>query len=688
MLWIRVVSYGSNARSYDEIYRLWIAEVSRAFESLRRSCVLRSVTTLLDNMHVSKFDLRNIAYESLSDEEEKEEYKMTKRILDENLLTYHFQPIVRARDGSIYSFEALMRPTTDKWISPLSIIRYASMMGRLSDVERATFINILSRLDNDRESFGHSKVFINSIPGVKLSGVDYGKVKELLSKYSDVTVVELTEEAELSDADLNELKDYFNSIDVETAVDDYGTGYSNVSNLLRYMPNYVKIDRSLLSDIQNKPQKQHFVREIIEFCHDNNIIALAEGIETAEELRMVIHLGADLIQGYYTGKPSAEVVKGIDKMVLNQIRAYYQEKIDGIDKEIYVAGKTNRISLNTLQKNGVTDIIVGAEGMVYKDIAIIGTPGVKSGIHMRIEPDYIGRITLENAYLSNVKNRPCIEIAAGADVTLVLSGDNELYGSGIQVLKDSRLVIEGDGNLKIDLNSPEYYGIGNDLSSANGELVFEQDGIITINTTGKNGICIGSGLGGVITIDKGHYILRTNGEESIGIGAFNGDMEMNIDSCLIEIDLVATQCVGVGSYNGNAKVEFNRSALNCVGGGNKTVGIGTLNGKSCEIVIRDSGMGLDMRGVETTCIGALYGSSVIDAAFVGLRLENGGSKALALGGYSEDTHIKLISADVVSKVHNSLGVDTYASKDNFKLVDGRKTFKVNDIEVDRKLEYS
>ena len=52
----------------------------------------------------------------------------------------------------------------------------------------------------------------------------------------------------------------YRRIGLEMAVDDYGTGYSNVSNLLRYMPNYVKIDRLLLSEIQNSSQKQHFVR--------------------------------------------------------------------------------------------------------------------------------------------------------------------------------------------------------------------------------------------------------------------------------------------------------------------------------------------------------------------------------------------------------------------------------------------
>ena len=61
----------------------------------------------------------------------------------------------------------------------------------------------------------------------------------------------------MTDEELATLQYYFNTIGFQTAIDDYGTGYSNVTNLLRYMPNCVKIDRMLLSNIQDSPQKQH-----------------------------------------------------------------------------------------------------------------------------------------------------------------------------------------------------------------------------------------------------------------------------------------------------------------------------------------------------------------------------------------------------------------------------------------------
>ena len=131
--------------------------------------------------------------------------------------------------------------------------------------------------------------------------------------------MELTEQTELQDDELESLKKQYRDMGIGFALDDYGTGYSNVGNLLRYMPDYVKIDRSLLTEIQKSSQKQHFVREVIDFCHANNIMALAEGVETVEELQTVIYLGADLIQGYYVARPKSEIINSIDGNVKMEI---------------------------------------------------------------------------------------------------------------------------------------------------------------------------------------------------------------------------------------------------------------------------------------------------------------------------------------------------------------------------------
>ena len=144
--------------------------------------------------------------------------------------------------------------------------------------------------------------------GCRLSDNDQELIEELLRKLGDKIVVEFTEEAELSDQMLGEIKEKYLGMNVETAIDDYGSGYSNVNNLLRYMPRYVKIDRMLMTNIHEDPQKQHFVKDIIEFAHDNDIVTLAEGVELNKELREVIRLGADICRNIFKRYPGVHVL--------------------------------------------------------------------------------------------------------------------------------------------------------------------------------------------------------------------------------------------------------------------------------------------------------------------------------------------------------------------------------------------
>jgi DNA-binding LacI/PurR family transcriptional regulator/EAL domain-containing protein (putative c-di-GMP-specific phosphodiesterase class I) len=683
------ISYGDALRSYDETYRRWTGTVCRGFEVLRRSLVMNSMQEKLEHFHSSKFAVNDRAYESLG-EAEQTQYRLVSKILDENLLDYYFQPIVSAVDGSVYAYEALMRSRTETKVSPLSIIKYATMQERLSDVERATFLNVLGYIDQHEENFGEARVFINSIPGVSVGEEAAYQLDGFLAAHAERVVVELTEEAELKDSELQTLKDYFSKMHIDIAVDDYGTGYSNVSNLLRYMPDFVKIDRALLSDIHEYPQKQHFVREIIDFCHDNGIKALAEGVETAEELQTVIHLGADLIQGFYTARPSADVVCQIDEKCRSQIKQFHQERIDGNNKHIYAAGKTNRVPLAKLEKSGFTDIVIGYDEMLYKDISIIGTPQMKTNLHMRVEPNYRGRITLEDVWFSNVKNRPCIELGENTSVTLVLVGTSTLMDSGIQVPESSRLVIEGDGSVNIELNAPESYGIGNNHHSRHGELVFEHDGQVNISCRGKNTVCIGSGLGGNIHINRGEYNLRINTEMAVGIGALTGEADLKITTCHIGSDWAASVGTFIGSLENNANIFIEKSSVELSAHSKECVTFGTLRGAESSIRTDQVSLEVSSMADSSTCFGALSGSSDIDLKDTHLKLDSIGQEVLAFGGCNKDTRLRVTDSDMSIVISSALGKETTASDENICFRNVRFRLKINgeNVERDVKTEYS
>ncbi|MBO4863636.1 MAG: EAL domain-containing protein [Eubacterium sp.] len=662
-----MVSYGDRPSSYDEVYRLWIRDVARGFESLRRLMIMREFEKRRMEFINSKVVLGP----------EDKELSEVEKILDNNLLTYHFQPIVNAADGEIYSYEALMRSASEWKIPPIQIIKHADALNRISDVERATFVNVLEIVDQNTELFEGKKVFINSIPGSKLEYNDFVAVEKMLKKYNNIAVVELTEQAEMSDKDLEELKDQFRRYGIGIAVDDYGTGYSNITNLLRYMPEYVKIDRALLTEIQTSAQKQHFVREVIEFCHANNIMALAEGVETSEELRTVIKLGADLIQGYYIARPSARIVQAVDTNVRMEISRYHREREDGTSDRSYIAGRVGRVSISNLIKEDTTTIVIGEKDVTFRDITIVGTPGIRSDIHIEVLEGFDGRITLENVSLSNIKNRPCIRMAENSNVTLSLVGENFLQGGGIKVPEGSSLTIEGDGNLKIILSASENYGIGNTIDSRHGLIEFYQDGEVHIESNGKTCVGIGSGEGGEIKIHKGKYIILVNGDEGVGIGSLKGNDSIIIHDVDMRLDATLYKGVCIGNVEGPADIDMWRSLVKCHGSGKTMTMIGTIDGDNAKVYIHDMSLNLNLRADYSTGLGSYAGHTdfTIDAS--SLRYNGMGRSALVYGGCTEDSDIVVDHSHVIVDIVCDKRKITNAPTDRIKTVLSRYDLTIN-----------
>lgn len=637
------------------------------------------INDAVSNKNGNKAKAQRISQSRMTKEEQKEA-DIVCDILDDNKFLYYFQPIVHADTGDIFAYEALMRADIEQKISPLQVLKYADYMGRLYDVEKATFTNVLAFIEQNEDKFKDKKVFINSIPGNRLNEKDIALVEPILKNYNEKIVVELTEQAELDDDELAFVKEQYKRIGIEIAVDDYGTGYSNITNLLRYMPNYVKIDRMLLSGIQLSPQKQHFVKEIIEFAHDNNFKALAEGVETKEELKTVISLGADLIQGFYTAKPSAEIVSGIDIWIQNEIIQYGSSALEQSGLKNYVAGPESSISLVKLV-TGHYSTIKFSRDMAHRDIVIVGIPGFSSNIDIDIGDYYVGRIELADANLCKHKNQPAIRLGEHCDVTLVLTGDNVLEQGGILVPESSKLTIQGDGNLTVKQMAVDGYGIGNDKDGKHGDLYFEHDGAIEISGNVMHGVAIGSGMGGNIYINRGKYVIHLSGEEGVGIGALYADVNLMIQKCSIELDLINATTVGIGSLYGNATISVAYVGLDGYFGANRCVCIGSMEGKYCIFDEIQATIALNARSDILCGVGCLNGDVSIHINNAAMILEVQGKEAIAMGNHNKTANIQTKNADVSAKVKNSIGIDIGA--EIFYSINGRGRYFLNGKEVVR-----
>ncbi|MCR5802254.1 MAG: EAL domain-containing protein [Lachnospiraceae bacterium] len=621
---------------------------------------------------------------------EKDELDKVKKILDSNLLTYHFQPIVSAETGEIVSYEALMRPRAGAGLDgiiPYHILKYAEVMGRLGDIEKATFLNVMSIMRERGSDIGERKIFINSIPGARLLPDDYVDIEAELWKHTGHIVVEMTEQTEADAERLKAIKKRYEKLGIDIALDDYGTGYSNIVNLLQYVPKYVKIDRSLLAGIERHPKKKRFVKDIIDFCHDNGILALAEGVETWRELRMVISLGADLIQGFYVAKPTPEIIFEIDGDIKREIVRYQGEYQAGREQPTYEIDEMGRLNLQTLDKSQYSCINVGRGDDPQTDVVLAGEPEVRYNAHIDVAAGYKGSITLENVHLFGSGGKPSIAVGENCDLKLILIGDNRLEKGCICVPDGSKLTVGGAGNLSISVDIEESYGIGNDLASKHGDLYFEQDGTINIVVNGKSGICIGSGLGGCIELNHGKYNLEVNCENGVALGSYNGNGSVTIQNCELNVGIAVTRGVGIGSVEHDANILVSHSSVKANVEGTEVITFGTIGGATANVTFMDASVNCSLRGEYIIGMGALGGKTNYKQERVTLRVTGNGSHALAYGGYSEEVWIDIVDSDTAIDIYTAIQKDTMAPEGNMHIKHGKNKFTINGYPYHHTVDY-
>lgn len=245
-------------------------------------------------------------------------------LIDNQMVDFAFQPIVNARTGAVHAYEALMRSTLPTISSPMEILRLAHTHSKLGEIEHLTFFNSMAKFREKQETFGDTKIFVNSIGNQCLSDNEWSMFEREYGEYLNRIVLEITENEQTNErctiTKLGAIKRW----GAQLAIDDYGAGYSNDLVLLKISPNYIKIDMSIVKGIHQDIDRQKLITNIISYATERNIKTIAEGVETVEELEILIKFGIDFIQGYYVGMPSFTPLK-IEPDIVNKIEMFYQK---------------------------------------------------------------------------------------------------------------------------------------------------------------------------------------------------------------------------------------------------------------------------------------------------------------------------------------------------------------------------
>jgi diguanylate cyclase (GGDEF)-like protein len=225
-------------------------------------------------------------------------------ILENELIYYQFQPIVDAKTGNIYAYEALMRPMGETIQSPAALIALAQAHSRLGQVETLTLFKALEAFTKLPKEGGQDiKVFINSIASQKLTGDEEKLLEEYYGDQLGRVVIELTEGERSDEGLMSEKLAFMRKHGQKLAIDDFGAGYNSESLMLNYSPGYIKIDMELIRNVHKDPNRQSLIKNLIEYGKTAGIQVLAEGVESFEEMEYLIKAGIDLLQGYYICRP-------------------------------------------------------------------------------------------------------------------------------------------------------------------------------------------------------------------------------------------------------------------------------------------------------------------------------------------------------------------------------------------------
>ncbi len=216
----------------------------------------------------------------------------------------HFQAIIDTKTKGIYGFEALSRLSipiyklfrisdrisllTDNYCRENALLEFARIFSRtFSNYKYHLFLNF------------HPKFLKNPLENV-------GElIMSLVSKNIEpsTVVVEIDEYEGMDTKSIKLIREFLKAEGVKVALDDLGAGYSGLYQLTEIHPDIAKLDMSLIRDVHKHPIKQSVLAGLVMACKSAGIKVLAEGVETMEELKYLISLDIDLLQGFLFAKP-------------------------------------------------------------------------------------------------------------------------------------------------------------------------------------------------------------------------------------------------------------------------------------------------------------------------------------------------------------------------------------------------
>ena len=230
------------------------------------------------------------------------------RIIDQGLIDPHFQPIYFLKPFRLFGFEVLSRPSAGGLLTNAEELFKAALKYDLYfPLEMLCWRKAATIVANHTKN---EHIFFNCSPYV-VENEKFPMVRSIFEERRiplDKVVLEITERSSITEQDLfYERLSAYRDFGLRFAVDDVGGGYASLESIVATKPEIVKIDIHIVRNLHQDAVKRSIIKFIVGFCKENDIISIAEGVETKEEMDAVLALGIDAVQGYFLFRPTPDL---------------------------------------------------------------------------------------------------------------------------------------------------------------------------------------------------------------------------------------------------------------------------------------------------------------------------------------------------------------------------------------------
>ncbi|HAK74466.1 MAG TPA: hypothetical protein DCP36_14585 [Sporomusaceae bacterium] len=233
-----------------------------------------------------------------------------KQAVDRNEFSLVYQPLICVKTHQLIGLEALLRWKSGQLgdVSPIEFIPLAEATGTIIPIG-CWVLNHAASMIKSLEQLGARDIFISvNVSVIQLMQEDFIEIVEkvvttqgiaLNSLKIEITETVLVESFPLIKTKIKLLRD----MGIKICLDDFGTGYSSINYLTRLPLDILKLDKSLVRDLNRNERSQVVFRNLIQMAHGIGIKVVAEGVETQQQMELIQGLGCDYAQGYYISKP-------------------------------------------------------------------------------------------------------------------------------------------------------------------------------------------------------------------------------------------------------------------------------------------------------------------------------------------------------------------------------------------------